>query len=69
MTTSTANHDIILIVDDEKIILDLTSIILRNRGYQVLTASDAFSALQVIEASTPDLVLLDRNNSRGRERG
>lgn len=59
MTTSATNHDIILIVDDEKIILDLTSIILRNRGYQVLTASDAFSALQVIEASTPDLVLLD----------
>jgi signal transduction histidine kinase len=59
MATSTAHSDKILIVDDEKIILDLTSIILKNRGYQVLTAADAFSGLELVETCAPALVLLD----------
>lgn len=49
----------ILIVDDEDVILDLTSIILRSRGYQVLTASNGSEGLKVVEASSPELVLLD----------
>ena len=49
----------ILIVDDEKVILDLTSIILRNRGYTVLTAGDAATAFDLIEGRQPELVLLD----------
>jgi signal transduction histidine kinase len=59
MSAITENNNKILIVDDEKIILDLTSIILKNRGYQILTAADAFTGLQIIEASAPALVLLD----------
>jgi hypothetical protein len=31
----------ILIIDDEQVIVDLTAIILRNRGYRVLVAPDA----------------------------
>jgi signal transduction histidine kinase len=49
----------ILIIDDEKVILDLTSIILRNRGYTVFTAGDAADGFDIIENSHPELVLLD----------
>lgn len=49
----------VLIIDDEKVILDLTSIILKNRGYTVFTAVDAPSGFEIIDASQPELVLLD----------
>jgi signal transduction histidine kinase len=53
------NDYTILLIDDEKIILDLTSIILRNRGYTVFTAPDALTGLEIIESKRPELVLLD----------
>ncbi|RII26730.1 MAG: hybrid sensor histidine kinase/response regulator [Geobacter sp.] len=59
MTESTQKSTTILIIDDEKVILDLTSIILRNRGYQVLTAQDAITGLEIAEVHRPKLVLLD----------
>jgi signal transduction histidine kinase len=49
----------VLIIDDEKVILDLTAIILRNRGYQVATAVSAQEGFSVIEQERPELVLLD----------
>jgi signal transduction histidine kinase len=49
----------VLIVDDEKVILDLTAIILKNRGYQIFTALNAREGLATIEAERPELVLLD----------
>ncbi len=49
----------ILIIDDEKVILDLTSIILKNRGYKVLTALNARDGIRIIGESRPQLVLLD----------
>jgi signal transduction histidine kinase len=49
----------VLIIDDEKVILDLTTIILKNRGYTVYTASDAPSGLEMIANFNPELVLLD----------
>lgn len=49
----------VLIVDDEKVILDLTAIILKNRGYQVFTALSAQEGLDCIEKQSPELVLLD----------
>ena len=49
----------ILIIDDEKIILDLTAIILKNRGYEVLAAQDAVAGIELSKAAHPDLVLLD----------
>jgi signal transduction histidine kinase len=59
MVTAANSHYKILIIDDEKIILDLTSIILRNRGFQVFTAPDPFAGFDIIEAQHPELVLLD----------
>jgi len=49
----------VLIIDDEKVILDLTSIILKNRGYTVFTAGDAADGFDIIENKNPELVLLD----------
>ena len=49
----------VLIVDDEKVILDLTAIILKNRGYQVSTALSAQDGLALIDKERPELVLLD----------
>jgi len=49
----------VLIIDDEQIILDLTTIILKNLGYKVYTAADAYAGLDLIENVRPELVLLD----------
>ncbi len=49
----------VLIIDDEKVILDLTSIILKNRGYNVYTAADGVAGLGIVETVQPELVLLD----------
>ncbi|MFA5515712.1 MAG: response regulator [Desulfuromonadales bacterium] len=49
----------ILVVDDEKIILELTSMILRNRGYEVITAENGRDGLELVEREAPALVLLD----------
>lgn len=49
----------ILVVDDERIILELTSMILKSRGFEVLTAASADAAIETIGRSRPDIVLLD----------
>jgi signal transduction histidine kinase len=49
----------ILVVDDEKIILELTSMILRARGFEVLTAENGEAGLALIEEQRPAVVLLD----------
>jgi CheY-like chemotaxis protein len=49
----------ILVVDDYPANLKLAQLLLQKAGYDVLTASDAEEALQVIEASVPGLILTD----------
>ncbi len=49
----------ILLVDDEKVNLELTSVIFRNRGFSVLTASNASDAVALVGSERPDVVLLD----------
>jgi signal transduction histidine kinase len=49
----------ILIVDDEKVNLDLISVLLNNRGFRTLTASGALEALALIESENPDLAIID----------
>lgn len=58
METSNRNETIV-VVDDEKVILDLTTIILKSRGFNVMTASSVESGLALIERERPELVLLD----------
>ena len=49
----------ILIVDDEPFNLDILKEELGDKGYVVETASDGSNALKKVEASQPDLILLD----------
>jgi DNA-binding response OmpR family regulator len=49
----------ILIVDDQRDLLDLLSMSLTPEGYQVRTALNAAEALSAIKLRKPDLILLD----------
>ena len=49
----------ILIVDDEPSILQSLSGLLSDDGFDTLTADNGYEALKVIDAESPDLVLLD----------
>jgi CheY-like chemotaxis protein len=49
----------ILVVDDEPLILETAALILRERGYEVLTASDGFEALTALSRSLPDILISD----------
>ena len=50
---------IILVVDDEKIVLELFWRILKKKEYTVLTANNDKEALELVEKEKPDLVILD----------
>jgi two-component system nitrogen regulation response regulator NtrX len=49
----------ILIVDDEPSILQSLSGLLADEGFEVTTAANGYEALKIIDAESPDLVLLD----------
>ena len=49
----------ILLVDDERSILDLVTAYLTPEGYQVFTAVDGPSALKAARSFMPDLIVLD----------
>jgi DNA-binding response OmpR family regulator len=49
----------ILIVDDDAFIRRPLEFILREEGYQPVTAADADEGLRAIEACAPDLIFLD----------
>ena len=49
----------ILVVDDEDYIVELVKFNLEKEGYQVIVANDGRSALDMVHAEHPDLILLD----------
>ena len=49
----------VLVVDDERRYRELLEMDLSRRGYRVYTAADGLRALQLVEETSPDLVLLD----------
>lgn len=49
----------ILVVDDEKNIVQLTRLYLRNEGYRIEEAYDGKQALEKARAVNPDLIILD----------
>ena len=49
----------ILIVDDEKMILNLLSCNLIKEGYNVIEATDGLEAISIAQERKPDLILLD----------
>ncbi|MFB2879077.1 ATP-binding protein [Floridanema aerugineum] len=58
-SSNSVEKDRILVVDDSPDNVFLIQAILEEEGYQVITASDGFSAIALIEESPPDLLLLD----------
>ena len=53
------NSQRILIVDDNRTNLKLASDVLGFDGYEILNASDAESAQEIIRNTPPDLILMD----------
>ncbi len=49
----------ILVIDDEKSIIELVSAYLKDEGYQIYTAMDGPSGLRAARAFKPDLIVLD----------
>lgn len=49
----------ILVVDDEKAIVDVIRTNLEYEGYDVVTAYDGLEALEKVDQEKPDLVILD----------
>ena len=49
----------ILIVDDEKNIVDIIAFNLKKEGYQILKAADGAEGVQLAMEENPDLILLD----------
>jgi DNA-binding response OmpR family regulator len=49
----------VLVCDDELHILEAVSFIVRQEGYELITAQDGDEALRAARAESPDLVLLD----------
>ena len=49
----------ILIVDDERDLVEMLAYNLEKRGYRVIKAYDGFEAWQKIESERPDLLILD----------
>jgi two-component system, OmpR family, alkaline phosphatase synthesis response regulator PhoP len=52
-------NETILVVDDEKNIVDLIEIYARQQGFSTLRAHDGRTGLQLAETAAPDLVVLD----------
>ena len=50
---------IVLVVDDDKKIVNLVALYLKNEGYQVITSSDGEEALNLFYRQKPDLIVLD----------
>ena len=58
-TLRAAKVDQILIVDNDPVFLALLAKFLKKDGFHVLTAKDGVSALKILKAVTPDVILLD----------
>ena len=49
----------ILMVDDDKVLVAATKVVLESKGYQVSTAYDGDEGLAKSKAEIPDLIILD----------
>lgn len=53
------NNQVILIVEDERLLNEAYQIILRKEGYEVYEAYDGDEALEITKKVEPNLILLD----------
>ena len=49
----------VLVVDDEKDIVEFLTQLLEDNGYEVKSANDGSEAMNLVQESKPDLILLD----------
>ena len=49
----------ILVVDNNPILLKLLNVFLQKQGYEVVTAEDGLSVLQILRTFTPDVIFVD----------
>ena len=54
-----AGQQLILVVEDEKDLLDLMQFNLKQGGFDTVAASDGQQALELVRHRIPDLVMLD----------
>ncbi|MHB8708344.1 MAG: sensor histidine kinase [Desulfuromonadales bacterium] len=52
-------NDKVIVIDDERMILDLTAMVLQHRGYEVFTADNALDGYEIIRREQPAVALLD----------
>src|SRR5579864_8798146 len=57
--TSARTRPRLLVVDDEEAIREVTSAMLAEQGYEILTAEDGLQALELLPQFCPDLVVTD----------
>ncbi|HEX2984373.1 MAG TPA: response regulator [Ignavibacteriales bacterium] len=50
---------LIAIIDDDPDILDATSLILKSKGYEVITASNPRDGYEIVRKNHPTLIILD----------
>ena len=55
----TTSKKVVMVVDDSITVRKITESLLVSLGYDVLTANDGVTALEVLVDATPDLILLD----------
>jgi DNA-binding response OmpR family regulator len=53
------DHGTVIVVEDDNNIADLINLYLRNAGFRVLLARDAVRGLELVDAESPVLVILD----------
>jgi CheY-like chemotaxis protein len=51
----------ILLTEDNQDMVDLMQVILKDSGYNLITASDGIEAVRICLEQSPDLVLMDLN--------
>ena len=49
----------VICIEDDSAMIDLVTLILKNRGFEVLGATSGSQGLELISTQKPDLVLLD----------
>ena len=55
------NQDTILVVDDEKAILNMFTLAFSKKGYRVQTANSAEEALEILKTEKINVMFLDLN--------
>lgn len=61
MSLETGARQRVLVVDDDREIVEMTRLILESGGYEVIPASSGEEALRSASHDRPDLILLDIN--------